>query len=123
LIYDFLSVSPQSLAERRDDWVKVVKVWDKVIAYLADSTTRKDGIRMMAARVGVPPEDYAKFLDGTRFLTLAESRTRFAAGKDLTSIPYSLSVSDTFNVQNKVYAASQTLATYFDSTLEIDALK
>jgi len=123
LIYDFISVSPQSLAERRDDWVKVVKVWDRIVAYLADSTTRMDGISLMAARVGVPAADYAKFLDGTHFLTNTDARTRFQAGTDLTSIPYSLAVSDSFNVKNKVYAAAQPLATYLDSTLVIDALK
>lgn len=123
LIYDFLSVSPQSLAERRDDWVKVVKVWDRVVAYLADTTTRKDGIAIMAARVGVPPEEYGKLLEGTRFLTLAESRPRFQQGADLASIPYSLAVADTFNVANKVYAAAQIPSTYIDSTLTIEALK
>jgi NitT/TauT family transport system substrate-binding protein len=123
LIYDFLSVSPQSLAERRDDWVKVVKVWDRVVKYLADSTTRKDGIAIMAARVGVKPEEYAAFLDGTKFLTLAESRPRFQPGGDLKSIPYSMSVADTFNVANKVYKESLKVSGFLDSTLTVDALK
>lgn len=123
LIYDFLSVSPQSLAERREDWVKVVKVWDRVVAYLADTTTRMDGVTIMAARVGVPAEEYAKLLDGTRFLTLAESRPRFQSGSDLSSIPHSLAVADTFNVQNKVYTPPQTPAEYLDSTLTIESLK
>jgi NitT/TauT family transport system substrate-binding protein len=123
LIYDFLSVSPQSLAERREDWVKVVKVWDRVVAYLADSTTRMDGISLMAARVGVPAEEYAKFLDGTRFLTNKEALGRFQTGTDLSSIPYSLAVSDSFNVKNKVYTASQPVAAYLDSTLLVEALK
>jgi len=123
LIYDFLSVSPQSLAERREDWVKVVKVWDRVVAYLADSTTRMDGISLMAARVGVPAEEYAKFLDGTRFLTNAEALSRFKLGSDLSSIPYSLAVSDTFNLTNKVYTSSQPAAAYLDSTLLVEALQ
>ena len=123
LIYDFLSVSPQSLAERRDDWVKVVKVWDRVVKYLADSTTRKDGIAIMAARVGVKPEEYAAFLEGTKFLTLAESRPRFQPGTSLASIPYSMSVADTFNVANKVYKESLKVSGFLDSTLMVDALK
>lgn len=123
LIYDFVAVSPQSLAERRDDWVKFVKVWDKVVAYLADTATRADGISIMAARAGVSAEEYAAFLDGTRFLTLSESRPRFHAGSDLTSIPYSMSVADTFNLANKVYQESQKPAAYLDSTLTVDALK
>lgn len=123
LIYDFVAVSPQSLAERRDDWVKFVKVWDRVVAYLADSTTRADGIAIMASRAGVKPEEYAAFMGGTRFLTLAESRSRFQAGSDLSSVPYSMMVADTFNVANKVYSAHQSPAGYLDSSLTIEALK
>ncbi len=82
-----------------------------------------DGVAIMAARVGVPAADYAKFLEGTRFLTLAESRPRFQTGSDLTSLPFSLAVADTFNVANKVYTAPQAIPTYLDSTLTIEALK
>jgi NitT/TauT family transport system substrate-binding protein len=123
LIYDFLSVNPQSLATRRDDWVKVVKIWNKVVAYLKAPATRDSGIAIMAARVGVPAADYAKFIDGTKLLTLEESRPRFQPGSTLENIPFSMAYADTFNVVNKVYAASQPVATYLDSTLTVDALK
>jgi len=123
LIYDFVAVSPQSLAERRTDWVKFVKVWDKVVKYLADSTTRAEGIGIMAARAGVKSEEYGAFLGGTRFLTLAESRPRFQSGSDLRSIPYSMGVSDTFNLANKVYKESQKVSAYLDSTLTVEAAK
>ena len=36
LIYDHLCVNPKSLAERRSDWVKIVKVWLKIADFLAD---------------------------------------------------------------------------------------
>lgn len=123
LIYDFLVVSPQSLSERRSDWVKVVQVWERVVAYLRDPATRADGIAIMAARVGVSAEEYAKFLDGTAFLSLAESRPRFQSGTSLESIPFSLATADTFNVANKVYATAQSPADYLDSTLTVDALR
>ncbi len=123
LIYDFVSVSPQSLAERRADWVKFVKVWDRVVKYLSDTATRKDGIAIMASRAGVKPEEYAAFLGGTRFLSLAESRPRYQVGTSLESIPFSMTVADTFNLANKVYKDGQKPSTYLDSTLTIDALK
>ncbi len=123
LIYDFLSVNPQSLATRRDDWVKVVKVWNKVLAYLKDPATRDSGIAIMAARVGVPAADYAKFIDGTKLLTLEESRARFQPGASLDHLAFSMAYADTFNVANKVYTQPQTIATYLDSSLTIDALK
>jgi NitT/TauT family transport system substrate-binding protein len=31
LIYDVLAVSPTSLKARKDDWMKVIKVWDRVV--------------------------------------------------------------------------------------------
>ena len=71
LIYDVIAVSPQSLAQHRAEWVKVAKVWDKIAAYLADPKTQEDGIKIMAARAGVDPKDYAAFIGGTKLLTLA----------------------------------------------------
>ena len=103
--------------------MKVVKVWNKVLAYLKDPATRDSGIAIMAARVGVPAADYAKFIDGTKLLTLEESRSRFQPGASLDHLAFSMAYADTFNVANKVYPQAQTIATYLDSTLPIDALK
>ena len=123
LIYDFLAVNPQSLATRRDDWVKVVKIWNHVVSYLRDPATRDSGIAIMAARVGVPAADYAKFIDGTKLLTLEESRPRFQDGATLEHLGFSMAYADTFNVANKVYAQPQAIASYLDSSLTVDALK
>jgi len=40
-----VTVSPQSLAQHRADWVKFVSVWERIVDYLADPTTRDDGIK------------------------------------------------------------------------------
>src|SRR5690606_32403792 len=72
LIYDTVVVTPQSLAERRADWVKFISVWDKIVAYLADPKTREDGIAIMAAKAGVDSATYSEFLPGTKLLPLAE---------------------------------------------------
>lgn len=124
LIYDAVVVTPQSLAQRRADWVKFVSVWDKVVAYLADPATRDDGIKIMAARAGVEPADYAAFMSGTRFLTLAEGHkimTDTAPG--FGTLAGSSKISDDFNVKNGVYAAPQDIAASFDAGLVADALK
>ena len=73
LIYDTITVSPQSLAQNRAAWVKLVSVWDKVLAYINDPKTKADALKIMAARTGSTPEEYGAFLGGTRFLSLAES--------------------------------------------------
>lgn len=124
LIYDVVVVSPQSLAQRRDDWVKFVAVWDKVVAYLADPATREDGIKIMAARAGVDPKDYAAFLPGTRLLTLAEgSKIMNSTQSGFGTLAGSSKIADDFNVKNAVYAEAQNIAASFDASVTADALK
>jgi NitT/TauT family transport system substrate-binding protein len=123
LIYDTVAVSPQSLAQRRADWVKFVSVWDKIVAYLNDETTREDGIKIMAARAGVDAKEYAAFMSGTRLLTLSDS-AKIISGKTSTfgSIAGSSKIADEFNVKNSVYKESQDVSSYVDASLTTDAI-
>ena len=123
LIYDTITVSPQSLAQRRADWVKLVSVWDKTLAYINDPATKADALKIMAARTGSTPEDYAGFIGGTHFLTLAESAKIIAnKGAGFTSLTGSSKASNEFNVTNAVYKDSQDVTTYIDYTLTSEAL-
>jgi NitT/TauT family transport system substrate-binding protein len=117
LIYDVLAVSPQSLAARRDDWQKVIQVWYRVVDYFYDPATRDDAISIMAARVGLPPAEYATFVNGTKILTLEEARKHFQEGDGFTSLYGSSEVSDAFNVDNKVYGEPQDIEAYIDPSL------
>jgi len=124
LIYDAVGVSPQSLATRRADWVKFVRVWDKVVAYLRDPATQKDGIAIMAARAGVDPREYAAFMPGTRFLSLMEGAKILAAHTDgFDSLLGSSKIANDFNVANGVYKESQDVTTYIDAKVTVEALK
>lgn len=124
LIYDMVTVTPQSLAQRRTDWVKFVGVWDKVVAYLADPATRADGIKIMAARAGVSPEDYAAFMGGTKLLTLAEGAKVMAAKTaGFDSVLGSAKIADDFNVKNEVYKEAQDVPAYIDASLMLEAVK
>lgn len=123
LIYDVVTVSPQSFAERREDWKKFVAVWDKVIAYINDPATREDAIRIMASRVGTDPKEYAAFLAGTRFLSLKEGAAFFtstSAGFD--SLLGSSKIADDFNVKNGVYKDAQDVASYIDGSLVLEVV-
>ena len=126
LIYDLVCVSPKSLAQRRADWVKVVKVWNRIEAFVTDPAHKDEAVKMMAARAGVPPEEYAQFLPGTRFLSPEEALARFdntSPKKDpLESLYGSGRVADGFNVANKVYAKSQAVEDYIDSSLSKEVL-
>lgn len=124
LIYDAVVVTPQSLAEHRAEWVKFIKVWDKIVAYLADPKTRDDGIKIMAARAGVDPKDYAAFMPGTHFLTLAEGGKVLSAKTDgFDSVVGSSKIANEFNVKNAVYKESQDVSAYLDASLTAEALK
>lgn len=124
LIYDAIVVTPESLAKRRADWVKVVATWDRVIAYLRDPATRQDGIKIMAARAGVDPLVYARFMTGTQFMSLAESSRVFSSQVEgFGSVLGSSKIADEFNTSNGVYAEAQDVASYIDASLTLEALK
>jgi NitT/TauT family transport system substrate-binding protein len=117
LIYDMLVASPQSMAARRDDYKKVLKVWYRIVDYLNDPATRDDAVKIMAARVGLKPEEYKTFIDGTKILTLKEAKARFKKGKGFDSIYGSTKISDDFNVANKVYEKPEDVDAYIDPSL------
>jgi len=123
LIYDLVCVNPKNLAERRADWVKFIKVWNRIAAFVMDPKNKDEAVKIMAGRAGVPPDEYAKFLPGTHFLTPAEALKRFDM-KDgtLDTLLGSGKVADAFNVANKVYATPQPVAAYIDGSLAKEAL-
>jgi NitT/TauT family transport system substrate-binding protein len=123
LIYDTITVSPQSLAEHRADWVKLVALWDKTLAYINDPSTKDDALKIMAARTGSTPADYAAFIGGTRFLSLVESAKIIANKSDsFGSLAGSSKVANDFNVKNSVYKDSQDVNSYIDAKLTSEAI-
>ena len=112
LIYDTLAVNPTSLAQRKEDWGKVVKVWYRVSDFVRDPKTQAEAVAIMAAKVGVKPEEYAPHIPGTYFLSLAEAKKRFEKGDTLESLYGSTKIADGFNVTNKVYKEAQAVEDY-----------
>lgn len=117
LIYDVLAVSPTSLSERRADWAKVIDVWYQIVDYINDPATHDEAVSIMAARVGVSPEDYAPILEGTKILTLDEAKEIFAKADGFTSLYGSTKISDDFNLKYEVYDDAQDLDSYIDPSL------
>ena len=112
LIYDVLAVSPTNLAKNKTDWEKVVKVYYKCVDYIQDPKTKDDAVKIMAAKVGAKPEEYAENIPGTHFLTLTEAKAVLKKGDGLDSIYGSMSVGNKFNLDNKVYKVSQKAENY-----------
>lgn len=117
LIYDLLCVSPSSLDARRDDWLKVIKVWYRAVDYLNDPATADDAIKIMASRVGLDAETYKPFLKGTKILTREEANKFMVKGDGFKSIYGSTKIADDFNVANKVYEKPEPVADYIDPSL------
>ena len=90
----------------------MVKVWFRVSDYVRDPKTQADAVAIMAAKVGVKPEEYAAAIPGTFFLSLEEAKKRFAKGEGLDSVYGSTKIADDFNMANKVYKASQSADDY-----------
>lgn len=123
LIYDTIVVSPQSLAQHRAEWAKLVSLWPRVLAYITDPATKDDALKIMAARTGSTPADYAAFIGGTRFLSLAEGAKIIAShSTGFGSLVGSSTIANDFNVKNAVYKDSQDVKSYIDFKLTDEAI-
>lgn len=119
LIYDVLAVSPASLAERKADWKKVAKVWYQVVDFINNEKTKPEALKIMAARVGLTPEEYAPLLAGTKLLSLKEAKKVFEAGEGFKSLYGSSKISDEFNLKYEVYKKPQDLKGYIDPSITL----
>lgn len=117
LIYDTLAIAPESLNQFPEQWGKVLGVWYRIVDFINDPATQAAAVKIMAARVGVAPEQYGALMKGTRFLTKAEAMARYGATADLGSLSGSTMVADSFNMKYKVYSTSQSASDYISDTL------
>lgn len=119
LIYDVLAVNPASLSAREDDWKKVAKVWYRIVDFFKDPATKPEAVKIMAARVNLPPEEYEAFIQGTKILSLDEAKAVFSKGDGLDSIYGSSLTADGFNVENKVYEKPQNVDSYIEPSITL----
>ncbi len=117
LIYDVVAVTPSSLATRRADWIKLVGLWDKVVAYIQDPKTQPDAVAIMSAKVGIEPAVFTRFLKGTKLLTLAEGRPVMKDADGFGSLYGSSRHADAFNVKYDVYKTPQDVKASIDPAL------
>jgi len=117
LIYDVLSVSPQSLALHHDDYTRLIAVWNRVVHYVDDPATQVDAVRIMAARVGLTSAQYRPLLAGTHLIDVPEAKKVLLPGSGLGSLYGSSQNADDFNVRNGVYRQPQRVAADIDAAL------
>ena len=114
LIYDVLAANPASAKARKADWLKVLKVWDKTVAYIEDPKTQADAVKIMSAKSGVSPDEYLPLLKGTKLLNLEEGRKVYVKGDGFKSLYGSTKIVDAFNVANGVYKKAENIGAYLD---------
>lgn len=112
LIFDVIAVNPTSYAAHKDEWTKITAIYYKCVAYLQDPATHDDAVKIMAAKVGADPVEYAKNIPGTHFLTIPEAKDCLKKSDDMLSIYGSMKLSDKFNLDNGVYKESQKPTDY-----------
>ncbi len=117
LIYDVYAVSPSSYAARKSDWETVVKVWYRVVDFVNNPKTQPEALSIMSSRVGLTPEKYKPFLDGTKILTLEETKAVLKKADGFGSVYGSTKISDDFNVKYEVYKEPQAIDSYIDPSI------
>jgi len=123
LIYDHLCVNPKSLAERRGDWAKVVKVWFQIADFIKDPKNSDEAAKIMGQRVKLSGAEYKKFMTGTAFQDLAGNQKAFGKAEGLESVFGSSKTVDTFFTSNKMYKKPVKYEEYFDGSLVDEVAK
>lgn len=119
LIYDLLSVDPESLEARHDDWMKVVKVWYRIVDFIKDEDNFDEALTILAERVGISPREYEPFFEGTYILTLEEVLPIWEDAEGLDSVFGSTRIADAFNVAQGVYDEPLSIERYLDPSLTL----
>ena len=122
IIYDMLQVSRESLSARRADWLAVVRTWYDVVDYMNDPANKAEMLGILAARVGLTPEEYEPLLAGTYILPLPEAIGVLTGAADagFESVAGSSTAVDAFNVENGVYPALEFAPAYLDPSLTLE---
>src|ERR1700691_3923216 len=117
LIYDVLTVNPASMAAHRADYLKLIRVWDRLVGYINDPKTQDDAVQIMSARVGLTPAKYQLLLAGTHLISIAEAKKILVKADGLGSLYGSTQNADYFNVGNAVYKQRQKIDGYIEPAL------
>lgn len=103
LIYDTLTVNMAHLSANKEEWKKIIQVWDKTVKYINDPATHADAVKIMSTRVGVDPAQYEQFIGGTHLLDLEANKKVFSKGEGFDSLYGSSYHVNKFNVANGIY--------------------
>jgi NitT/TauT family transport system substrate-binding protein len=122
LIYDGLFCDRDSVKTRRAEWLKIVKVWYRIVEFMSKDDNLDDALAILSGRVGVAPAEYEPLLAGTYLLKPDDAIKAWEKGDGLSSIYGSTKIVDDFNVKFKVYEKPADINAYLDPTLTKEVL-
>lgn len=114
IIYDLLFVSPETLDSHKEEWMKITKVWYRVVEFLKDEENIDEALEILSARVSLKPAEYEPFFEGTYILSLEEALEKWEEASGLSSVYGSTEFVDVFNVDNGVYEEFLSTDKYLD---------
>ncbi len=117
LIYDVIAVNPATLAANKADYIKMAKIWDRVVKFIKDPKTQDEAVAILAKRVGLTPAQYKPLLGGTRLLDLEEAKKVYKKADGFSSLYGSSKIADDFNVKYDVYKTAQNIDSYIDASV------
>jgi NitT/TauT family transport system substrate-binding protein len=121
LIPDALVVRGEVLRSRRDELVKLVRVWAEVVDFI-----RRDpqaAARIMAPKVDIDPQDYLPFLKGTRFFGLEENLEAFTPDEGMKSLYGSGEFIQSFLLEHGLLDRRIDVASALDGSLVREAMR
>ncbi|MEM6694098.1 MAG: ABC transporter substrate-binding protein [Pseudomonadota bacterium] len=123
LVFDALFATPQSLASRRDDWVKVAQAWYMALDFIRDEETKDQAMAIMAARVNLTPEQFEENLEGSDPLSIEANVQHFRDADGFESVYGSARHVDEFVHAQGLYEEPQDVSVYLDSNVIPDLLR
>lgn len=112
-ISDHLVFDRQFLTQHEELVQKVVDSWFTTLDYIEKN--RATAYDILAKRANVSVEEYKEYDAGTKIFTVEENLKAFAAGNDMTSLPYAAKEIANFLVESGLAKEVPDLSKVFDA--------
>ncbi|MEK7215496.1 MAG: ABC transporter substrate-binding protein, partial [Chloroflexota bacterium] len=112
-IPDHLVVNGALLKERPQDVQKLVNAWFMTVDYIKSKP--QDALKIMAKRAGVPEAEYKEYDAGTTIFSVAENKTAFQSGNDMSRLNFAAQEIGKFLLDNKFIEKPLDASKLFDS--------
>ncbi len=107
IVYDIVCASPSSVAARRGDWIKFIRVWNRIARYVNDRKNLREVLDVVGEHTQTDRQDLILTLPGIYILTPEEALNRFRLTNGLGSLFGSNQITNEFNISLGLYSAGE----------------